>query len=865
MNIKYEYIIIDEPLMKVKKDIPQMHWKNIYEKWLHDEYKYVYRCEDINKSVDEKRDNNIDIGESINVKNNEVMKEKKVKWKTIIEIYMEVMNEYKKDEWEEHRGDFLQICLEEFIKKDNDEMRNINDELYIEQSDHMEDMLMLERQKIIWLQWINRNKYMLEKWNKEEWFCKLKKDWEDEKNRYDEKLFLWKNTENDKYINPMLERQKYIWRKWIAKHLYHIDEWENEEWFKLLMSKYEKDRDDLKRDHPINKMDDMEKKKLITKLFIEIHMMVIEDFKKEECYRNKQTFVDTYINEMKKEEPCEKNREMLNILNNIKKDIKLGYENTKMNEWKEEKWFDKLKKEWKEGECKNFVDIEKENFDKTQVNVINNYMLEIQRSLLKKYWQDVEISWIDDDNQTDWLKIAIHMDDYDNKNKVYNRRHDYMRNKNLHVKKKKNIINEDHLSEDNKYLHENNHSYIKRIIEIYMERVNKIQKKEWEENKRDFLKIALAEYIKMQFDKQKNLCIEEMVIKNKNINDDNNGYLEPAFLWNQWVERKRYIMEKWKYEKWFEELKIEWVKEQGIYIKEEEINTFMKDEKKENNKIIHNDKIIHNNKIINNNNDILIESEKIVWRRWLKKQEQNIQIYKNKKWFKDIIVEFEKDEEDDMIMYSNVNDISKVNNKEVDVNNRDNLIMKIWICICMMILEECKKDEGRYNKEIFLNSFIKEIKKEKDEKIKMNMLDMILQMKEKYISKNEKDFYIYDWKKEKWFEDLKNDCKNNKNEYIYMLQNDLCKRYWKDLDKMWLENEDKIKRNMLTNIYEEYNNMDDLSKKEYIHKNINIINENMKCNSEVEKTHGEHTVEGIKNYYLEKQKEIWRQWIEKKC
>ncbi|KOB89765.1 hypothetical protein PFDG_05318, partial [Plasmodium falciparum Dd2] len=82
------------------------------------------------------------------------------------------------------------------------------------------------------------------KWNKEESFCKLNKDWEHAKNRYDEKLFLWHNTDQDKYINPTLASPQYIWRKCIATHLYPIDESQNEERFTLLMSTYEKDRDD---------------------------------------------------------------------------------------------------------------------------------------------------------------------------------------------------------------------------------------------------------------------------------------------------------------------------------------------------------------------------------------------------------------------------------------------------------------------------------------------------------------------------------------------------------------------------------------------------------------------------------------------
>ncbi|SOV11133.1 surface-associated interspersed protein 4.1 (SURFIN 4.1) [Plasmodium sp. gorilla clade G2] len=764
----------------IKKDIPLKHWNHIYHKWLHE----VKKGGDIIVSLKgkEKEKEKHVIDESLlNIK------KKRNKWKTIIEIYMEVMDECKRDEWEESRRDFLQICLEEFIKKDNEDMNNINDELPIEQNENVEDMLMLERQKIIWLQWIKRNKYMLQKWNKEEWFHKLKNDWKDEMNRCDQKLFLLINKESDKSINPMLERQKYIWRKWIAKHLYHLDDWEDEEWFNLLMNKFEKDKDDSKSDRN-NKMDDMEKKKLITKLFIEIHMMVIEDFKEEECFMNKENFVNTYINELNKKENSEQNKCMINILKDIHNDIQLGHHHKNVNEWKNEKWFDNLKKEWKEGECKkNVVDIEKENFDQTQINIINNYILEIQKAILKNYWEDMQIKWIDDDNKTDWLKIAINLNEYDNNECRKNIKFEKNKKKNNFLEEIEMIrkINKKVQSKDNEQ-----NIMFKTVIEIHMKVIEEDKKQEWEKNKGDFLEICMQEF---QSENQ-NTHNENNTLVNDYMVQENYMIKRQKIIWNKCIERNRYILEKWKKEKWFENLKNEWKNEQNKYINTHEVYSNIKDE--------------NNVKQINP----LIESEKYLWKKWLRNQNVLLEKYNEEFWFKKLVQEYEKEFEN----YDNVDGHDHMSahgkgkypadlialNKTYDGSllkcQKKKLITKMWIEIHMIILEDCKKEEVQLNKELFLDSCINELRKETESKAKCKMLEIVLDLKDKHvlINNNLESNKRKRKNSNNLFENIKCEMKKNENNYIYemMLKNDMNKS-----GKM-LENdyiiEDNFKNNM---------------------------------------------------------------------
>ncbi|ETW32814.1 hypothetical protein PFTANZ_06466 [Plasmodium falciparum Tanzania (2000708)] len=565
----------------------------------------------------------------------------------------------------------------------------------------------------------------------------------------------------------MLERQKYIWRKWIAKHLYHIDEWENEEWFKLLMSKYEKDRDDLKRDHPINKMDDMEKKKLITKLFIEIHMMVIENSKEEECYRNKKNFVQTYIDELKKEQNLEQNKYMINILNDIQNDIQFGHDHNNYNEWKQEKWFKNLKKEWKEGERKNFLHVENENLDNIQANKLNNYILEIQKAILKNYWEDMQIKWIDDDNKTDWLKIAMNLNNYDNNNFRKNIKYEQKKN---NFKEEIEMIKKINKKAQSKDTEED--IMWKTVIEIHMKIIEEDKKQEWEKNKGDFLQICRQEFLnENQYNRNENSrFVNDYMVQDNYMIKRQNG------IWNKCIERNRYILEKWKKEKWFEKLKNQWKNEQNIYVNTREVYSNINDET--------------NVKEINP----LIEGEKVLWKKWLRNQKGLLDKYNEEFWFKKLFEDYEKevenDDDDDYYYYHmSVNQqgkhpedlitLNKISNQSLQKFKKNKLITTMWIEIHMMILEECKEEEVQLNKELFLDSCIKELIKEKESKGKCKMLEIVLDLKDKHvlINKNLEMNKRIGKNSNNLFENIKTQVKNNENNYIYemMLNNDMNK------------------------------------------------------------------------------------------
>ncbi|KYO02734.1 surface-associated interspersed protein 4.1 (SURFIN 4.1), partial [Plasmodium gaboni] len=574
----------------------------------------------------------------------------------------------------------------------------------------------------------------------------------------------------------------------------------------------------------------MEKKKLITKLFIEIHMMVIEDSKEEECFMNKENFVNTYINELKKNENSEQNKYMINILKDIQNDIQLGHHHKNVNEWKNEKWFDNLKKEWKEGECKkNFVYIEKENFDQTQINIIDNYILEIQKAILKNYWEDMQIKWIDDDNKTDWLKIAINLNDYDNNECRKNIKFEKNKKKNNFLEEIEMIrkINKKVQSKDTE-----KNLLFKTVIEIHMKVIEEDKKQEWEKNKGDFLEICMQEF---QSENQ-NTHNENNTLVNDYMVQENYMIKRKNVIWNKCIERNRYILEKWKKEKWFEDLKNEWKNEQNKYINTREVYSNIKDE--------------NNVKQINP----LIESEKYLWKKWLRNQKVLLEKYNEEFWFKKLVQDYEKefencdnvDDDDHMSAQRQgkyLDDLIALN-KTYDESllkcQKKKLITKMWIEIHMIILEECKKEEVQLNKELFLDSCINELSKEKESKAKCKMLEIVLDLKDKHVlinknlemnKKNRKN-------SNNLFENIKCEMKKNENNYIYemMFKNDMNKS-----GKM-LENDCIIEDNFK-------NNMN------------NLGNVNKKCILEMEKNISMRHWENIKKNWIngkEKEKNIGR-------
>ncbi|CRG84988.1 surface-associated interspersed protein (SURFIN) [Plasmodium relictum] len=295
---------------------------------------------------------------------------------------------------------------------------------------------MLERQKLLWKKLSERNVKMLEKWKKEEWFNKLKKEWKNYEETYSEKKV---EVLEDRVKNPMLEKQKKIWREWLKHHLGVTEQWNEESWFIGVLNDYEKENKELqskeiknssekieKEERTIDsvkkKLDETKKKKLICRLCIEIYMAILEECKKEELESMRNEYLKLYIEEKKKkEEMYEKEigkkervdvnkKKKWNIMIEMEKKEKTGMievdqmkkwniliemKKKKWDIWKKEDWFLEWKENWKKEEMKHMNEIRVLEINRSmkggtgiqelEQNILwNRQWIEKQRNILKK-------------------------------------------------------------------------------------------------------------------------------------------------------------------------------------------------------------------------------------------------------------------------------------------------------------------------------------------------------------------------------------------------------------------------------------------------------------------------------------------------
>ncbi|KOB88090.1 hypothetical protein PFDG_04570, partial [Plasmodium falciparum Dd2] len=338
---------------------------------------------------------------------------KVLKWKTIIEIHLEVLHDCKKEEWDNNKGEFLNICIEELVKGQNEDKKNKENYNYITNESDNYDIV--EYTKSFCNTWTDRHNYMLEKWNKENWFVQLKNDWKKEQNEYMRKTYkeLLISLKGDKY--NMSQRQKIIWRKWIAKHPYKINEEIINIWLNRLSD--EIDKNGIISDEAIKKFLSLEKdisdkdflkyrrKKLEVILWVKIYMSVLEEEKNEELEKSKESFLNTCIDELKKEEYSEENERMIIIADEMKKGFRI-YDKVedykKKKKWKNEEWYKDLKKEWIKEEDKYIDSIYLMKKDEIyEDDLLNKSIVELEKSVSLKHWKDMYIKWIDEDNERD--------------------------------------------------------------------------------------------------------------------------------------------------------------------------------------------------------------------------------------------------------------------------------------------------------------------------------------------------------------------------------------------------------------------------------------------------------------------------------
>ncbi|SBT83501.1 STP1 protein [Plasmodium ovale] len=243
-----------------------------------------------------------------------IQKKKKKKKNTLIEVHMEVLEECKKDEWEFHKGDFLEICLRGFISEENDTFSNLPIyELTVNNIKNEKTIEDIQKEEILWNNWIENHRSILEEWKKKVWFQILKNEWKKEQKIYQEKIHnLEANIFKEELQIESIVSQKDVWKQWISKQATLIDSFMQKDWFNSLINEQynEKDNYAIKGSNDVSftnttglenekiYYEHYKKKYIIEKIMIQIHIMVLEECIKESIITNKELCIDNFIEDI---------------------------------------------------------------------------------------------------------------------------------------------------------------------------------------------------------------------------------------------------------------------------------------------------------------------------------------------------------------------------------------------------------------------------------------------------------------------------------------------------------------------------------------------------------------------------------------
>ncbi|CRG84724.1 LOW QUALITY PROTEIN: surface-associated interspersed protein (SURFIN) [Plasmodium relictum] len=781
-------------------------------------------------------------------KSNIVRINKMWKWKTVIEIHMMVLEECQKEEWELNRREFLSICLEEF--KEGMHPSVINSNMIVETYQEKITNIFLE-ERPLWKIWTEWNGKLIEKWKKEPWFKNLKKEWKKEVNKSVELIEKEEMIKGAKKgtINLMLERQKIIWKKWIQKQnkLHTFDE---EELLRQLLLKYAAeeemkkniktvDREKIKME--IEKRDkevkDSKKNKYISRLRIEIHMMVLDECKREEWILNKKEFLKTCIGELKLHDNSDE-KELLEVEEEIMKNIIFEKKKDELEKMKEEKHFIELKQEWKNKEKKYMSELNKENLLDDNEERIENPMLQKQKVIWKKHWEEIHKKLERKNKEECFIKLMDELKKREANIKEIDKinvAQKNIREDEIEKEKKKEYIQLEKKEEKKKHVErkveeikkKNNYMTLRKkpkrktIIEIQMIIIEDCKQEEWELNKVEFLEICLNEWLKCE-ELIEDVMDKEVTLRGEK--ESNNVELEKQKMSKKWVERQRRLLEKWEKEEWFKNLKEEWKKEENMYTEIKDKLEFMDRQ----------DKIESNP---------TLERKKEIWKQWLRRQRKVFIDYYNERWFTELLEEYEK-ERYEFIKENEGNIEEKKKNsekrrevgiikEEVDKKKKkEKLIFSMCAEIHMMVLDQCKKEEIESMTNEFLKSYIEQ-KKEHEGSCEQEMgnkkVDEIEKEREMNIMIERKKEKWECWKKENWFQELK---LNWKKEMIHMkemtdtireevvnpmLETQIIEKYWRERQRNILKKRNKqnvhersMKKNKDEKTMEEENDEDDL-------------------------------------------------------
>ncbi|SBS92745.1 STP1 protein, partial [Plasmodium ovale curtisi] len=242
-----------------------------------------------------------------------IHKKKKKKKTTLIEVHMEVLEQNKNDQWKLHKGDFLEICLRGFINEENETYQNFtNSQLIVNNIKNEKTIEDTQKKEILWNNWIENHRNILEQWKEKEWFHILKNKWRNEQQKYKGKNDkLQENILNEQEKRSIVS-QKDIWKRWISKQATLIDTFNKEDWFNSIVCVQDKEKDN----YHINEYNNIsvtsktrlknekmnhehgKSKNIIQKLMVQIHMMVLEECIKEDIIKHKELCIDNFIEDI---------------------------------------------------------------------------------------------------------------------------------------------------------------------------------------------------------------------------------------------------------------------------------------------------------------------------------------------------------------------------------------------------------------------------------------------------------------------------------------------------------------------------------------------------------------------------------------
>ncbi|SBT54754.1 STP1 protein [Plasmodium ovale wallikeri] len=260
--------------------------------------------------------NKIKIQKGIIHKNIILPKRKKKNRKAIIDIHMELLNECKNDEWELNKDDFLQICLEQFIKEQNKIYSNSKNSNLITKSLLTKNAK--EAKMLLWDKWAEKYTPIWNNFKRGNTFKILQYEWKKEENAYFDKIEEQNSSLNGNENFSYIQIKKDIWKRWTTKQTKLIEKYKEEQWFKSLVEELENVPDGYKKgkikdDIFVENITELENKEnneelykrvkniFLIKVLIHILMMVIEECIKEESSGKTEIVLDNLIEKLNKE------------------------------------------------------------------------------------------------------------------------------------------------------------------------------------------------------------------------------------------------------------------------------------------------------------------------------------------------------------------------------------------------------------------------------------------------------------------------------------------------------------------------------------------------------------------------------------